>query len=196
MTPRRHGRRQRGVVLLIVLIGLLLMMIGAVAMVRSLNGSSQVAGNLAFRRDLTNQGERGLAAASAAVQTGTLAAASTRRQDQPASNYSAKRLETDAAGIPLLLLKDSLFASAGMKDTNDIVDEKAGLRIRWIIDRQCDKAGAFDPATCAAIDRDTTDGGSDWLLRPSGAAGAVYRVSVRVDGPRATQAFLQATFTY
>lgn len=196
MTPRRPGRRQRGVVLLIVLIALLLMMIGAVAMVRSFNASSQVAGNLSFRRDLTNQGERGLAAAAAAVTTGALAAASARDADQPASNYSAKRLQTDAAGVPLLLQKDSLFASAGMKDKNDIVDDAAGLRIRWVVDRQCDAAGAFDPATCAAVDADTSGSGTDWMAKPSGGPGAVYRVSVRVDGPRATQAFLQATFTY
>jgi Tfp pilus assembly protein PilX len=196
MTPRRDGRRQRGVVLLIVLIGLLLMMIGAVAMVRSFNGSSQVAGNLAFRRDLTNQGERGLAAAAAAVKSGALAAASTREADQAASNYSAKRLETNADGIPLLLLKESLFDKAGMKDKNDVVDEAAGVHIRWIVDRQCDKAGAFDPATCAAVDADTSGSGTDWMAKPSGGPAAVYRVSVRVDGPRATQAFLQATFTY
>ena len=62
MASLRTARRQRGVSLLIALIGLMLMMLGAVAMVRSFGTSSVLAGNLAFRRDLTNQGERGVAA--------------------------------------------------------------------------------------------------------------------------------------
>jgi type IV pilus assembly protein PilX len=50
--------RQRGVVLIFTLIILLILTIGAVALMRSMNTSLFSAGNLAFRRDLVNQGEQ------------------------------------------------------------------------------------------------------------------------------------------
>jgi type IV pilus assembly protein PilX len=196
MASLRTARRQRGVSLLIALIGLMLMMLGAVAMVRSFGTSSVLAGNLAFRRDLTNQGERGVAAARTLLRSGALAADTARDGDLPAANYAATRLATDEGGIPLLLLKDSLFASTGMKPENDIVDEAAAVRIRYVIDRQCGAPGEFDSARCAAVEGSQDSGGTNWLKKPTGGLRPVYRVTVRVDGPRSTQAFLQTTFSY
>jgi len=182
--------------MLIALIGLLLMMLGAVAMVRSFGSTSVLAGNLAFRRDLTNQGERGIADARKLLLTGALAAETAREGNLLTSNYVATRLPTDGSGIPLLLLKDSLFAGTGMKPENDIVDESAAVTIRYVIDRQCNAAGAFDSARCAAVEGDQDSGGTNWLKRPSGGLRPVYRITVRVDGPRSTQAYLQTTFSY
>jgi Tfp pilus assembly protein PilX len=54
--------RQRGVVLLFCLIVLVILLAGGVAVVRSMNTSLTSAGNLAFRRDLVNQGERAVSA--------------------------------------------------------------------------------------------------------------------------------------
>lgn len=198
MACLRTGRRQRerGVSLLIALIGLLLLMLGAVAMVRSFGTTSVLAGNLAFRRDLTNQGERGIAAARKLLRTGALTAETTREGNLLSANYVATRLPTDEGGIPLLLLKDSLFTGTGMKTENDIVDEAAAVTIRYVIDRQCGAAGAFDSGRCAAVEGDQDSGGSNWLKRPSGSLRPVYRITVRVDGPRSTQAYLQSTFSY
>ena len=55
---RAHPRTQQGVVMLFGLIALAIMLIGAAAMVRSMNASLFNAGNLGFKRDLTNQAER------------------------------------------------------------------------------------------------------------------------------------------
>ena len=194
MVTTRSRRRQRGVSMLIALIGLLLLMIGAVAMMRSFDTGSVLAGNLAFRRDAGHQGDRGVAAAQALLDAGALASETARERDDPASNYSAVRLPTDAGGIPLVLLSESQFMGAGMKADNDIADKDSAVTIRYVIDRQCSSPGPFDPARCASAPKAGDTGGTHWLPKPSGSADAVYRVTVRVDGPRSTQAFVQATF--
>ena len=50
-------QRQRGVVLLFSLIALVIMLIVAVALVRSFNNSLFTAGNIGFKRDMQNQSE-------------------------------------------------------------------------------------------------------------------------------------------
>ena len=54
----RSASRQRGVVLIFALIVLLILTIGAVALMHSMTSSLFSAGNLAFRRDLVNQSEQ------------------------------------------------------------------------------------------------------------------------------------------
>lgn len=192
----RGRRRQRGVSMLLALIGLLLMMLSAVAMVRSFGTSSVLAGNLAFRRDLTNQGERGIAAAAQLLRSGVLAAEAARERDHlPDASYSAVRLPANASGIPLVLVNDTQFAAVGLKPEHDIVDADDAVTIRYVIDRQCSAPGAFDPTRCTAVGSSLV-GTTDKLRKPDGDVRPVYRVTVRVDGPRATQAFLQATYAY
>ena len=62
--------RQRGVVLIFSLIILLILAIGAVALLRSMNSSLLSAGNLAFHRDLVNQGEQAVANVMTEFKTG------------------------------------------------------------------------------------------------------------------------------
>ena len=189
-------RLQLGVSMLITLIALLLLMIGAVAMVRAFGTSSMLAGNLAFRRDLTNEGELAMQAARQLFQSGALNSDTAREASAPAANYSATRLATNAQGIPLLLVKDSLFAGSGMSGARDIVDTSKGVSMRYVIDRQCTSAGAFSESACMSTHDGGDAGGSNWLKKPGGIARPVYRVTVRITGPRATQAYLQTTLTY
>jgi len=181
--------------MLITLIAMVVLMIGAVAMVRSFDTSSILAGNLAFRRDLTNQGERGIALARTAFISGALSTEPARITNLPSANYSSTKLETNAQGIPILLIKDSLFSSAGMS-VADSTDATQGITVRYVVDRQCMAQGAADESTCVVAAGNADPGGSDWLQKPAGESRPVYRVSVRVTGPRNTQAFFQTTFVY
>jgi type IV pilus assembly protein PilX len=181
--------------MLITLIAMVVLMIGAVAMVRSFDTSSILAGNLAFRRDLTNQGERGIALARAAFTgSGALSAETARNSDLlNSANYSSIKLETNAQGIPKLLVKDSLFSSAGMTETTDSTQ---GITVRYVVDRQCTGHGPPDDSSCVIATGSPDPSGSAWLQKPGGESRPVYRVSVRVTGPRNTQAFFQTTFAY
>ncbi len=196
----QHGRmpgrpRQRGVTLIVALIALVTLTIGAIAMVRSTNTSLRMSGNLAFKRDLANQSERAVAAALAAMRTGALASASSRESNRAASNYSASLLASPGQGIPTVLLDDNAFTGAGFSGA-DITDSSAGIAIRYVVDRQCSAAGTYDAATCTSVstlagDKGGSSGGSD--ARAGGSSSPVYRISIRVTGPRGVQTYLQTT---
>ncbi|HET9643341.1 MAG TPA: hypothetical protein VFP68_08295 [Burkholderiaceae bacterium] len=170
---------------------LLLLMIGAVAMVRSFGTTSALSGNLAFRRDLSNEGERGIAAAIALMKTGALSTPWSRISNAPAYNYSATRLPTNSDGIPVMLVNDTIFGYSGVTGA-DIEDSVLGIKVRYVVDRLCTTAGDFNEATCVTGAGAQDRGGSP-TEKPSGQVYPLYRISVRVTGPRNTQAYFQTT---
>lgn len=205
--PKMHGRaRERGVVLLFCLIILVILLAGGVAVVRSTDTALFGAGNLAFKRDLVNQGELAIARAMRQFDTGGALATATGNH-VPAANYSAIQLRTNAHGIPeVLLKKNSLTGSDVMGNTftpsGSAITGDGGVTVRYVIDRMCNATGAFSSignSRCVYTPSNTeTTGGDQSQLStpgPSIPSPPLYRVSVRVDGPRDTQVFLQASFT-
>jgi hypothetical protein len=187
------------------LIALAVMMIGAAAMVRSMNTSMTMAGNLGFKRDLTNQAERATATVMALMNSGALNAEVSRQTSAVARNYSATMLPPNAQGLPRALVDDSLFGTVGAV-ANDISVADQGVVLRYLIDRLCNNPGAADGSHCTMSDPGSPVGGSasETLRADDPAAGggggvlprqAVYRLSIRVSGPRNTQAYFQTTFT-
>ena len=205
MHPGRRVRRsERGVIMLFGLIALAIMLIGAAAMVRSMGTSMLNAGNLGFKRDLTNQGERAVASVMAVLQTGALSTDPARQSSNVAQNYSATMLATNEQGLPDALLSDSTFSSAGVS-SNDITISEQSVSVRYLIDRLCVNTGLAAADHCTMADDPNPVGGSgSEMLRAedasAGGAGAVgqrvvYRVSIRVTGPRSTQAYFQTTLS-
>jgi type IV pilus assembly protein PilX len=184
---------QRGVTLVIALIALIVLLLSGVALIRSLDTSMSTAGNLAFKRDLTNQAERIVARAIANLNT-----MPDLTIDNPAKNYSASRLATNDYGIPSLLADDSLWTWTAANDMND---PTSGItQLRYAIDRLCvsgtgapslsNCAYAFKPRRTTTV-TDSVDVGKEPVAAPSYY---IYRVSVRAIGPRGTVAFVQSTF--
>jgi hypothetical protein len=186
------------------LIALAIMLIGAVAMVRSMNTSMFNLGNLGFKRDITNQAERAASSAFAAMNTGALAASGARQTSSASANYSATMLPSNAQGLPTALLDDTAFTTFG-RTSNDISVASQGITVRYLIDRMCVNAGAAAANHCTMSGTTVPDGGTSGSEQraednSAGGAGAVgqqvvYRVSIRVTGPRRTQAYFQTTMT-
>lgn len=194
----RTGRMQRGVVMVVTLLALAVMLIGAVALVRSFNTSLFTAGNLAFKRDLANQAERAAAAALTQFEAGgALGTMAERAASSTAVNYSAQMLPTNAQGIPTALLDATAFAAVGVAD-NDITVADQGVTLRYVVDRLCNNTGSevtLTSANCTVGPTPDARGGSASDLNVATLQSQVlYRLSVRVDGPRNTQAFFQTTF--
>jgi type IV pilus assembly protein PilX len=202
----RAQTRQRGVVMLFGLLALVIMMIGAVAMIRSMNTQLFNAGNLGFKRDLTNQGERATALVLKALGgTGALSQETARQGDLASSNYSATLLDSNDQGLPKVLIgTDTAFAAVGT--ASDIIDSAQGIEVRYVLDRMCAKTGAADPSFCTMDTSGTPTGASATQLDGAEHTGAnglvgavaaqvVYRLSIRVKGPRRTLAFFQSTLT-
>ena len=183
-----HGSqaRQRGVVLIFTLIILLILTIGAVALLRSMNTSLFNAGNLSFRKDLVNQGDLAVSTVMNEFQAGGVLSSTTSTQaDNTALGYYAEMLPTNTQGIPNILLGTGGISLAGA----------SGVTMNYVIDRLCQVAGTSLASQCvqsSAAPLATTIKPTTPLTPPSAT---VYRLSVRVNGPRSTQVFLQTTFT-
>ncbi|WP_076999887.1 hypothetical protein [Variovorax sp. KK3] len=196
--PPSVRQGQQGVVLLLCLIILVVLLAGGVAVMRSMNASLVSAGNLAFKRDLVNRGELAAADVMTLFKTGTLAGASADINNVKAENYSATRLDTNDRGIPVALLTTTAYEAIADKKIENTTDK---VTVRYIIDRMCNAVGApstLGPKGCvyAPLTTQVTGGSSqrakDDLPPPSTL---IYRLTIRVDGPRDTQVFLQSSFT-
>lgn len=223
MKSRIHRRstvasasRQRGVILLFSLVALVVMLLAAVALVQSFGTSLFMSGNIAFKRDLQNQGERAVDKVLNAFRVGgPLDSPAERANNLASSNYSATALPGDAQGIPNALLNDATFAGIG-SSANDITPASEptlvnqAVSIRYVIDRMCAATGnetALGATQCVLASNPVPAGGSASNLLGADRAplcatcasaapqGVVYRLSIRVTGPRNTQAFYQSTFT-
>ena len=192
--PHTSSRRQRGAALIFTLVALIILLAGGVAVMRSMNSNLDNAGNLAFRRDLINQGEAAVAKAlGEAFPVGTAATGTALTS----KNYSPVPIPANAQGIPLALLSDTEFAKYGVT-TNDITGHKE-VTVRYVIERLCtiatETAIAQGLQNCVAFAR-ASGGGSDHLR--DGAqppVEPVYRVTARITGPRNTQVFIQSAIT-
>jgi type IV pilus assembly protein PilX len=199
-TQARIGvHAQRGVTLIIAMIALVILTVGAIAMTRSTDVTLRQAGNLAFKRDLANQGERAVAAALVDLRTGPLSTEIARQGNVNARNYSAAQLASSAQGIPNVLLSDSVYAAAGFSRP-ELADTTGSVAVRYVIDRQCIGVGVYNADTCQAYTSGQPVVGLGVKNGPNGADGLmpasarpVYRISVRITGPRGVQTFTQTT---
>jgi hypothetical protein len=205
-STRTLQTRQHGVVLLFCLIILVILLAGGVAVVRSMNSSLSSAGNLAFKRDLVNQGELAVSKAMLAFRTGGgLATAAQTAVNVPAENYSATELRSNTRGIPEVLLKKTSLSGPDISGATftptgaAITGRSDDVTVRYVIDRLCNSAGAFATlgnSGCVSVPSATqVTGGTAGMPKPDLPAPVIYRLSIRVDGPRDTQVFLQSSFS-
>ncbi len=204
---------QRGVILVVVLLAMVVLLIGLAGLIRSADTSGLMVGNLAFRRDLTNRAEEAIAAAKL-----TLASSSFDPTTSSAgtTHYSAVRLANGSTGVPTVLDDYSTYKSTYEAETTDgSVSGDSSITYRYVIDRQCKGTGAFSTSTCEFIAYTTNSpgsggggGSSQYTQRQvggvfAGASGAancngsncaIYRISVRVAGPRNSVAYFQTTY--
>ncbi len=207
-------RTERGVVLVTTLLILLVMLVGAVALIRSFDTSMVTAGNLSFKRDLAQQSELAVENILSDFRaTGALAARAARGANDAARNYSSVVLPSNAQGIPLVLLGGNTLPPA--LGTIGEVTAARDIKLLYVVDRQCSETGddsTLGAERCTLVDGGPPAGGSSsQSLNASqrsgvaaGGAGAglagaapqyvVYRISIRATGPRGTQSFFQTTY--
>ncbi len=185
----RLPRRQRGVVLFIALIMLVAMTMAGIAMVRSVDTTLGIAGNLAFRQTTLQSGDQG-------VQTAF---------DWLLANAGGVTLQnTDLTHGYYAAYNDlnwfDINAWNGAVVLNNGTPDAAGNVTRYVIHRMCTIAGESYAAVNNLCALNYPQGGPT----PGGsrAVGAVtfpgnpqlyYRVSIRVDGPRNTTSVTQVS---
>lgn len=184
--------RQDGVVLFIALIALVTIMLAAVALVRSVDTSSLIAGNIAFRRAATSSGDSGLEGAMAWLAAQEIADQAQLPADRGLNNTNGLQgYDASLANFNITSADswtDQLSASAG-KDASD-------NDVRYRIERMCSASEGIAPVkeNCVFSDAESqTDsmvtGGQ--RAEKSGVS-VMYRVTIRVTGPRNTVSYVQA----
>ncbi|HXX83796.1 MAG TPA: hypothetical protein VEN29_07400 [Casimicrobiaceae bacterium] len=189
--------RQRGVVLFIALIVMVAMSLAAIALVRSVDTTNAVIGNLAFRMASVLPGNLGVEKAAAGLFQDADIAGVLRIPDHnadwaPENYFASLQPGEDARGVPAKLQKKSAypFAVLTASDTTNPLGQQT--EIRYMIERMCSAPGAPTIATCDMLPPKVNPGttiGDASLTLPSVP---LYRVTIRVDGPQNTASFLQA----
>jgi Tfp pilus assembly protein PilX len=183
-------RRQRGVVsTLIAVVVLLVTLLAAVALLRSVDTSNTLAGNIAFKqlttqeaeyayKDVLNNlglfsGQPGAGEADLTVGTGPW--------------YFASLQPVDNRGVPTVLLT----LNYGMVPANYTGQDK----IHYVVERMCPQAGpalTVAPNQCvvpgATVTGGSTSGNQGGF---AGSALAGYRLTVRIDGPKGATTYVQ-----
>lgn len=187
-------RGQRGVVLFVAMIVLVVMALAGLAMIRQSGGGLSVAGNLAFKQGATSTGDFGTEAAlnwwNPLKNTAAL------DNNVPAEGYYADW--GSAVGDPRLQGDPSLYDWTLAKVVPDD-GTRAGNDVSYIIERLCLTPG-LNPADPAQLCVKTPpNGGADksgtCQHYPSSCGEdrffVHYRISTRIQGPKKTLSYIQ-----
>jgi Tfp pilus assembly protein PilX len=189
-----HGlKRQRGAVLLISLIMLVLLTLAGIGLMRSVSISNVIAGNLAFQQAATHSADSGIETAisfleansgstSTTLNSNILTGAGVRyvaqRQD-PASNVSWDSFW-------------STLASSGA--VNTLATDAAGNTVSFVIHRLCNATGVPAYPGCSYSPDRTNVGGNSMgagVVQLQTQRQIYYRITARVTGPRNTLSYVQ-----
>jgi len=180
---------QRGVVLLIALIVLVALTLAGIALIRSVDTTNLVAGNMSLHQSAIHAGERStelaidwLHANNSATLYGSAAGYSAVRQD-PAVNATTTTVDSWEA------FWTATLAGQAVTGTTDA----AGNTVAYVIHRLCDGAGAPQTVNCSRPPPDP-----EKVEHVAGRANPLatskqvyYRITTRITGPRNTVAYLQ-----
>jgi type IV pilus assembly protein PilX len=188
-------RKQRGIVLLISLIVLVAMTMAGVALMRSVDATVVVAGNLAFKEAAIQVADKG--SQQAVIWLSNNAAGATLQATDATNGYFSARPVAEPDWFDINSWDQSVALNGGNPDAS-------GNVIRYVIHRMCtqpdtpyngdnagvaNECGLYFPLSTAAQGGSMTVGSPQFLGTPQ----LYYRVTTRVDGPRNTLSVVQTS---
>ncbi len=186
--------KQSGVVLIIALIVLVAMTLAGIALMRSVDTSNLIAGNLAFQQAATRSGDAGVEAAIAFLSG---ASSATLEADSAGNGYAANgsaASHNPAAGQTWDAFWVSSLAARKF-DLNNGAEDSAGNKVSYVIDRMCNNAGGkTSGAACTAspVVTAATGNNENQEIQLNAPSVVYYRITVRIVGPRNTVSYIQA----
>jgi Tfp pilus assembly protein PilX len=210
-------RQQRGISLIVVLIGLVIISFAAVALLRSTDTATLIAGNLGFKKAALASGDAGTEVAITFLNNS--AAGTTLHQDIAASGYySTSRDACDLTGSRTPNATNDDVDWSGLNNPQPACNETsfsagtpagatAGYTVSYVINRMCNAAGnpgsvlaadGVTPMVCSSADAAAGGSGSTQVgpdysgYAFSGSSKTYYRITTRITGPRNTVRYTQA----
>jgi type IV pilus assembly protein PilX len=178
--------REAGVVLVVALIAMVAMAFSGLALVRVVDTTAAIAGNMAFRHSAAEAPDAAIEEAVAALFEQRLIA-TTDADDRGHSYFASRGVGEDARGVPAALAQIANYPGEAR-----ILDAGGGNTVRYVIERMCVAPGPATRDNCTLIpstDAPLTVGGGNVVEPPRVP---LFRQTVRVDGPAGTTLFVQA----
>ncbi len=197
MARHQVKRRQRGAALFIALIALVFMLLGGLALVRSVDTANLIAGNFAFKQATLHASDAGVEAALALIDGTIVPGPGSRDAVYPAGcatapptscRYFPTRQDVDAAGIPTAVGGWSALPAA-------TVD---GNSYQFVIDRLCQGPLPVTDIQSNCISGKPAGAGSKKIgaAQLSATSEVYYRATIRVTGPRNTGTVVQVLLAH
>jgi Tfp pilus assembly protein PilX len=187
--------KERGVVLWITLVILVVLMVTAVGMIKSTDTAVLSSGNLSFKQSAVSSSDRGIQEARQWI---------IKKVSGAADPLSCGSLDSDcvAAGYSASLLQPGVdqtwndFWTENIAKSRDMGTDAAGNRVRVWIQRMCENSGAWNATSndCVTqVDQSSTDTSSKQAgkITLNGFTRIHFNILVKVDGPRNTSTLLQ-----
>jgi Tfp pilus assembly protein PilX len=159
-----------------VVVLLLILMISALALVRSSDTVGAVAGNTAFKQAATEAADTGIHVAA------TWLSALTNAESDVSGVYYATRQNVDGYGMPTI-------------NWNAIPQTTiSNFRVQYVVERLCQGPTPVANLLNQCVTNQLSQGGSRRVGSPaySGNTAVYYRVTVRVHGPHRSESFVQS----
>lgn len=191
---------QGGLVLVITLIILVLVSLAGISLMRSVDATNLLAGNIAFQQAATRAADLGVERAIETLQQ--LAAAGQLDANDPTNSYFATLHAADSPDRNVAARKDwpTLWSSAIDRNVAAPVTDNFGNAVQFAIHRLCARAAPPNAGGDCVLPpgRTGTEGSSEeagGIQIHSGAGRVYYRITVRVAGPRQTESYVQVHVT-
>lgn len=200
-----YKSKQSGVVLFIALMSLVVLSLAAVALIRSVDTNSLIAGNLVYKQTAVASSSFGVE--SMADELGVkdinwgdadkandgYYAVCTNYDQGATGPCNGANLTNDASWQPGVTSR----LATNLPGVNDGVDPY-GNTIQYIVERMCNVAGTPNAANCLLASSSLDNNSKNVVNEP--VAGApetladvpVYRVTVRIQGPKNAVSYIQA----
>ncbi len=184
--------RQHGVVLFIALIVLVAMTLAGIALMRSVDTTNQVAGNLAFQQSAVRSGDVGMETAMTWLANNS--SGTSLFNDQFGNGYVSHSTAPSPGQSWSDFWTNSLAANNEVKT---MAVDVAGNTASYIIQRLCATQG--DPVNIGTgcltdLSQSNSQGGSkgSGTVSLQGTTQVYYRITTRVAGPKNTVSFVQS----
>jgi type IV pilus assembly protein PilX len=178
---QRSPKRQQGIVLLIALTVLVAMSLAGVALMRSVDNTVVIAGNIAFKQASLQVSDRGSRDAMGWLSVNNTAALN---DDNPSFGYFSARPPSEPDWFDPVTW-------AGAAVTNGGIPDASGNTVSYVIHRMCSLPGLGTDEGAQACTRyyppsQKLDSGSKAVgqAQYDSKSQFFYRVTTRVDGPR------------
>ena len=220
MTSKPRASSQRGLVLFFALVALVVMSLAGMALIRSVDTSTLIAGKLSFRRAATASADAGVEAAIAWLQTTQANNAATSPLLDPNHVFNQTSLTARPGYYASVDPAINLFADATWAGNNSVrltwdnagnvvydgtgavTTDASGNQLAYIIQRMCRTAGVAIPAASCLFSGAQEDGQGKQIPLPekvcvgagcpTAGQSPQLRITVRAVGPKSTVSYVQA----